>query len=157
AFWRAWMVPLELTGLSPFVAPGSTQVRLGAPKGASQDLRREHDRDADIASDARRIERHGFAVAAYVQIGAGRSELQVAQRHLVEKFRQARISQPDFARERVEFQTERSFKQRERRGARPRLRRAGHRIERRSMTALALKTAKQFGQSPLIHVSGGAE
>ena len=44
------------------------------------------------------IERDRVAVAAHPQIDARGTELQIAQDHLVEERRQARIAQPDFAR-----------------------------------------------------------
>ena len=46
---------------------------------------------------------------------------------------------------------------RERRRARPCLRRACHRIKRRAATALPLKAAEQFRQSTQIHIGRGVE
>src|SRR5262249_38187275 len=119
--------------------------------------RRKNDGDVQVAYDPWRVERYRPAVTPYAQVGTGWSELQVAQRDLVQKFRQAGIAQANLARERIEFQSGGNFKQRERRGPRPGWRGAGNRMERGPVAALALKPAEQFRQPPLIHVSGGAK
>src|SRR5579862_8096925 len=123
--------PLSLRG-----AAGSTALARWAalrkkfPVGSGG---RKHDGNPDIAADARRIERYRVFVAPHPQIDARGTEPQIAQDHLVQKRRQARIAQPDLALERIELQAERGFQQRERRGAGPGLRRAGDRIERRPL------------------------
>src|ERR1051326_435675 len=104
------------------------------------------DRNPDVAADPWRIERNRVAVPAHLQIDAGGAKREIAEDHFVAKRRQLRIEQPDFAVERIELQAERGFQEGEGRGAGPGLRRAGHRIERRTVTALAAKAAEQFGQ-----------
>src|SRR5215472_11907331 len=96
-------------------------------------------------------------MAPYPQVHARGGQLQVVQYDLVEEFRQPRIAQPDLALERIEFEPEAGFEQRKRRGAGPGLWRAGDRIERRPVPALALEAAEQFRQPPLIHIGRGAE
>src|SRR4029077_2763781 len=73
------------------------------------------------------------------------------------EWRQARIAQVDLAPAWVEFQAERSFKEGERRSARPGLRRAGHGIEGRPVAVLLRKTAEQLRQPAIVHVIRGAE
>src|SRR5260370_20273738 len=81
----------------------------------------------------------------------------MANDDLVEEGRQARVTQANFAALGVELEPKRRFKQRERRRARPCLRRAGHGIERRSPSPLTAKAAEQLWQPPQIHVGGGVE
>ena len=110
-----------------------------------------------IAAHPRRVERQGAVVTPHPQIDARCSELQVAQRHLVEEWRQAWIAQMDLAPSWVEFQAERSFKQGERRSARPGLRRAGHGVDGRPVAVLLRKTAEQLRQPAVVQVVRGAE
>ena len=79
--------------------------------------------------------------------------MQVAQRHLVEERRQPRIAQSDLVGERDRTRA-RAQASSSANGvaARPGLRRAGHRIERRPSTALALEAAEQLRQAPQVHV-----
>src|ERR1700690_3685322 len=86
------------------------------------------------------------------KIGARNAQLQIAEHHLVEKGRQARVMQPNFAAVGVEFETERRLKQGERRRTRPGLWRAGDWIKRRPASFLASEAAEQFGQSAQVHV-----
>ena len=58
------------------------------------------------------LERYFIAVAANPQVDAGRPELQIAQQHLVEEFRQMRIAQTDLAARGVELETQRRFQRR---------------------------------------------
>jgi hypothetical protein len=58
---------------------------------------RQHDRHLDLAARAQHLQRYLIAVAANPKIDAGRAKLQIAQHHLVEERRQARIAQADFA------------------------------------------------------------
>ena len=111
----------------------------------------------DAAADARRIERHGLAVPPDAQVHEGRAELQIAQRHLVEKCGQSRIAQSDLVCERIEFEPEAGLQKRERRRRGPRLRRACDRIKCRPLTVLALETAEQLRQAPVVHVGAGVE
>src|SRR5271170_7863481 len=119
------------------------------------DLRGEDARHLDIAADPGGIEGDGILVTAHPQIHAGGAKLQIAQDHLVEKRRQLRVAQADFALERIELQPQRSFKQRERGRARPSLRRAGDGVERWAVAVMELEAAEQFGQTPQIHVGAG--
>src|SRR6267142_331969 len=75
----------------------------------------------------------------------------------MEERRQTRVTQANFATLYVKFKPERRFQQRERRCARPCLRRTGHRIERRSAPFFAAKATKQLGKLPQIHVGSGVE
>src|SRR6266567_4616350 len=83
----------------------------------------EYDRDLGLSAPAQDFQRDLAAMAAEIDVDARLIELQVAQHDLVQERRQARIDEADFARGRVEFESERRFEQRERRGARPGLRR----------------------------------
>ena len=83
---------------------------------------RQHDRHLNLAARSQHLERHFLAVTANPQVNAGRPELQVAQYHLVEKLRQARIARPDLAARGIEFETERRLQQRKGRRTRPGLR-----------------------------------
>ena len=86
---------------------------------------RSNKRNANIAIGPGRIEQNCIIAAPHSHIDARLTELQVAQDDLIQKRRQARIAQPDFTIERIEFQAERSFEQCERRRAGPGLRQAG--------------------------------
>src|SRR5204862_5303721 len=98
-----------------------------------------------------------LAMAAQTQVDAGWSKLEVAQYDLVQKRRQARIAQTDLAARGIEFEAERCLQHGESRTARPRLRRAGNRIEHRAAPPLAPETAEQFRQPPQIHVARSVE
>src|SRR6266481_195610 len=78
----------------------------------------EYDRDLGLSAPAQDFQRDLAAMAAEIDVDARLIELQVAQHDLVQERRQARIDEADFARGRVEFESERRFEQRERRGAR---------------------------------------
>src|SRR5450759_1575543 len=105
---------------------------------------REHDRHLDPAAGAQDLERHLVAVAADPKVDAGRSQFQFSQHHFVEKRRQTRVAQADFAALGVKFEPERRLQQRERRRARPGLRRAGDGIERRAASLFTAKAAEQL-------------
>ena len=60
-------------------------------------LMRQHDRHLDLAARSQHLERHFLAVTAYSEVDARRTELQVAEHHLVEEFRQARVTKADLA------------------------------------------------------------
>src|ERR1700742_3403201 len=89
------------------------------------------------------------------KIGARSAQLQIAQHDLVEERRQTWIAQTNFATIRIELEAERRFQQCEWRCARPGLRCASDRIERRPAPLLAPETAKQFRQPAQVHVSRG--
>src|SRR5690348_4686610 len=80
------------------------------------------------------------------------TELQIAQQHIVEKRRQPRTAEPDFAVPRIELQSEGGLNEGKRRGAGPGLRCARDRVERRSGTALPLEPAKQLPQPVQVHM-----
>src|SRR5204862_1508018 len=82
-------------------------------------LMRQYDRHLNLAARSHHLERRFIAVAANPQIDAGGREPQIAQQHLVEKFRQVRIAKTDFAARGIEFEAERRFQQAERRRAGP--------------------------------------
>src|SRR5438034_1512217 len=120
-------------------------------------LMRQYDRHLNMTAGSHDLERYFITVAANPQIDAGRPELQIAQQHFVEEFRQPWITQTDLAARSIEFEAERRFQQRERRRAGPCLRCAGDGIEHRPTPPLALETAEQFRQPPQIHVARGVE
>src|SRR5215203_1229267 len=91
---------------------------------------RQDDRHLNLAAGAYHLERHLAAVAANPKVDTGGAEPQITQHHFVEKSRQPRVAQADLAAPDVEFQTEGSLQQAERRGTGPGLRRAGDGIER---------------------------
>ena len=64
-----------------------------------------------------------------------------------------RIFHTDFTGLGVEFQTKRGCEQGKRSCARPSLRRAGDRIERRSATSSALQAAKQLWKPSKLHIA----
>src|SRR3954451_19977182 len=130
-------------------------VRMHPPSGAP--LARQHDRDLNLATRAQHLQRHVVAMAADAQVHAGLAQAQIAQDHLVQKRRQMRIAQPDLAARHVELDAQRRLQQRERGCARPGLRRAGDRIERRAAPLFAPETAEQFGQPAQVHVGRGVE
>src|ERR1700722_450445 len=86
------------------------------------------------------------------KIGARNAQSQIAEHHLVEKGRQARIVQTNFSAIGIEFETERGLEQGEWRRARPGLRRTCNWIERWSTSLFAPEAAEQFGQSAQVHV-----
>ena len=88
------------------------------------------------------------AVPPDPQIDAGRAELQIAQASPRREMRAAADCANGSRSRRIEFEPEASFKQRERRGARPGLRRAGDGIERRPVAVLAPEAAEQLRQPP---------
>ena len=96
------------------------------------------DRNPNTAADPGRIERHRLIVAPDPKIDIRRAELQIAQHDFVEKSWQPGIAQPDFVRERIEFETKRGLQERKRARGGPGLRRTGDWIERRTMAMLAL-------------------
>src|SRR5450759_244126 len=114
-----------------------------APRSVS-----ENDGHLNPAARAQDFQRHVIAVAAHPEIDARRTQLQFAQDHLVKESRQARVTQANFAALRVEFETERRFQQRERRRARPSLRRAGDWVQRRSALLFTPEATEQLGKSP---------
>src|ERR1700683_5747970 len=123
-----------------------TTHRLGPGRSTTfLDLRGENDRHLDIAADPGSIEGDGILMTAHPQIHAGGAKLQIAQDHLVEKRRQLRVAQADFALERIELQPQRSFKQRERGCARPSLRRAGDGGGRWAVAGRELEAAEKLG------------
>src|SRR5262245_40991616 len=118
---------------------------------------RQHDRHLDLAARAQHLERDLPVMAAKPQVDAGCAELEVAQHHLMQEFRQLRIAQADFAARRVKLQAKGCFQHGECRAARPGLRRAGDRIKHGTALALAPEAAEQFGQPPQIHIARGIE
>jgi hypothetical protein len=122
-----------------------------------RDFLRCDDRYLHAALGLQNLERNLVTVPADPEVDAGRAELEILQGHLVEKRRDPRLAQADFTAPRFEFEAEQGLDQRERRRTRPGLRRAGHRVERRSAAALALEAAEEFGQAPQIHIGGGIE
>src|SRR4051812_43173272 len=103
--------------------------RMHPPRGAL--LVRQHDRDLDLTARAQHFQAHVGAVAADAQIDSGLTQSQVAHNVLVQKCRQMRVAQPDFAARNIELDAERRLQQGERRRTGPGLRRTGDRIERR--------------------------
>src|ERR1700722_8997423 len=75
----------------------------------------------------------------------------------VERSRQTRVPETDFPRVRREFDPKCRLNHQEQSTARPGLRRACHRIERRSGAAPSAKPAIELGQPPQIHIAGGGE
>src|SRR5579864_7832750 len=88
----------------------------------------QDNRNLDLAPSSHHLQRHVVAMPPDPKIRARSTQLQITQDDLVEEGRQARIAQTNLAVTRVEFETERSLKQGERRRARPGLRRACYRI-----------------------------
>src|SRR5262249_51412420 len=119
-----------------------------APAGS---LSAEYNRDLHLSSPLEDFDRHFVGVTAHLEVDARLLELQIAQRQFIQERRQARVAQADCVRGWIELQPERGLDQRERRGARPGLRRASDRIVGRPASAAALKTAEQLGQSPHLH------
>jgi hypothetical protein len=72
--------------------------RLPAARG-----QRSNNQNANIAIDPGRIEQNFIIAAPYSHVDGRLTELQVAQDDLIQKCRQARIAQPDFAIERIEL------------------------------------------------------
>src|ERR1051325_10896183 len=118
---------------------------------------REQRRNLDLAAGPQQLHRDLVAVATDDEINAGVPELEIAQDQVAEERRQARVAQADLARAGVELQPERRLDQRERRRARPGLRRAGDRIERRAAAAPAREAAEELGQAAQIHVGRRVE
>src|SRR5467141_171285 len=118
---------------------------------------RENDRHLNLAARTQNFQRHVIAVATDPQSDARRTQLQFAQDHFVKEYWQARVAQPNFAAPCVEFETECGFQQRKRRRARPGLRRASNRVQRRAAASFTLKPAEQFGEPPQIHIARGIE
>src|SRR5260221_9403970 len=102
----------------------------------------QHDRHLNFATCSQHFERYFLAVTTDLQVDARRAELQVAQDHLIEKLRQARITKSDLAARGIEFQTEGCLQQTERRRTRPGLRSTRHRVKHRSTPPFALKPAE---------------
>ncbi len=116
-----------------------------------------HDRHLQLAVTLQDLHRHVVGMATDLEIDARLLELQVAQHDMVEEGGQARIVQADLVGHGIELQPERGLDQRERRGARPGLRRAGNRIERRPAAAAPPEAAEQLRQPLHLHVGRGIE
>src|SRR5579864_976383 len=112
----------------------------------------QDNRNLDLAPCSHHLQRHVIAMPPDPKIRAGGAQLQITKDNLVEKGRQAWIAQTNFAVTRVEFETKCGLKQGEWRRARPGLRRACYRIERRAAPILSPKAAEQLGKPPQVHV-----
>ena len=117
----------------------------------------EYGGNLNVAAPLHDLDRNLVSVAADFQVDARLVERQIAHYELVQKRGQAWIAKTDFVAGGIEVQSERSFDQRKRRGARPGLWRACDRIERRPATAAALKAAEQFRQAPHLQIARGIE
>ncbi len=85
-------------------------------------------------------------------IDAGVAKLQPADTNLVQKLRQARGVEDYFIGLIIEFEPEACLQHGEGRGARPGLRRTGHRIICRPLVPPPHETAEQLGQAPLLEI-----
>src|SRR5262245_45972034 len=128
--------------------PSEGEPRTPPPVGRSA----VDDRDLELPAPLQDLHRYVVGVAAHLEVDARLLELKIAQHHLVQERGQVRVAQPDLVRGRIELEPERRLDQRERGGARPRLRRAGDRIVRGPAPAAALEAAEQFRQAPHLHV-----
>src|SRR3569832_707322 len=97
----------------------------------------QDDRDLNLSAPAQHLQRNIVSVSPHLEINGRCAQLQVAQDHLVEEFREMRIYQPDLAFDGVELQSQCGLEQGKRRRAGPSLRRAGYRIKRRAAVLLA--------------------
>src|SRR4029079_5435254 len=118
---------------------------------------RHHDGHLDMTTRGQYLERYLIAMPSDPKVDTRCSQPQLAQHHLVEKRRQARVAHPDFAALGIELKSERRLQQCERRRARPRLRRTCNRIKRWPPPLLTAESAKQFRKPAQIHVGRGFE
>src|SRR5262245_66542302 len=92
-------------------------------------------RDLEFAVRVEHLHRDGIAAALDRNVGTRVVNADLAQDHLVEEGREMRIAQPYLPRGGVDLEAEGGLQEAERGGGRPRLRRAGDRIERRPAPA----------------------
>src|SRR6516162_2769315 len=107
-----------------------------------------HDDDWHLPLPAGDIDRDLAAVAPEHNVGLSMLRLQPAHMQLVEEIRHHRAVEPDLFATLFETRTEAGLNEREYGGARPGLRRAGNRIERRRRQPSPRKAAEQLGQPP---------